>query len=157
PGNKPRKPLRRFRPLLERLEAREMLHANPVMDAEHLAVFGSRDPATQIISGGLVPDVAVTHQSVARGNSRDPTIGSAGVPKDGDNVLITGGTVVTIDGNESVDANNNRVALHTIRDDGTLRFDPHANTTLLVDTIVVEPSGTFEMGTIADPIDSGHR
>ncbi len=37
--------------------------------------------------------------------------------------------------------------LHTIRDDGTLRFDPHANTLLSVDTIIVEPEGVFQMGT----------
>ena len=37
--------------------------------------------------------------------------------------------------------------IHTIRDDGTLRFDPHANTLLSADTILVEPEGTFEMGT----------
>jgi len=147
----------RARPCLELLETREMLHANAVLDAEHLAVFGTRDPVTQVITGGLVPDVAVTDQSVASGNWSDPTIWSNGVPKNGDNVLISSGTVITIDGNESIDANKQRLALRTIRDDGTLRFATQANTTLLVDTIIVEPSGTFEMGTVANPIDASQR
>ena len=55
------------------------------------------------------------------------------------NVLISTGSVVI------VDAQFNS-SLHTIRDDGTLRFDPHANTLLSVDTIIVEPSGVFQMG-----------
>src|SRR5262245_10338735 len=109
----PRKP-RRVRPRLEPLEERALLHANVVLDAEHLAVFGDRNPVTQVITGGLVPDAAVTDQSIASGNWSDPTIWSNGVPTDGANVLISAGTVVTIDGNASVDANNQRVALRTI-------------------------------------------
>src|SRR5436305_193145 len=49
----------------ERLENREFLHGSPVLDAEHLAVFGSRDATSGIITGGLVPDSAVTYISVA--------------------------------------------------------------------------------------------
>lgn len=142
---------------VEMLESRMLLHANAVMDAEHLAVFGSRDPVTQVVTGGLVPDSAVTDRSIASGNWSDPSIWSNGVPKDGDNVVISAGTVVTIDGNASVDSNGNRVALRTIRDDGVLRFDPHANTTLLVDTLLVGGSGLFEMGTEAAPIDVDHK
>src|SRR5438270_416013 len=72
----------RTRLYLEPLESREMLHANVVLDSEHLAVFGSRDPVTQVISGGLVPDAAVTDRSLASGNWNDPTIWSNGVPHD---------------------------------------------------------------------------
>ena len=45
----------------------------------------------------------------------------------------------------------------TIRDDGTLRFDPNVDTRLLVDTIIVEPTGVFQMGTAAAPIAANHK
>lgn len=142
---------------LEQFESRELLHANVVLDAEHLAVFGARDPVTQVVTGGLVPDAAVTNRSITSGNWSDPNTWSNGVPTDGDNVLISLGTTVTIDGNAAVDGNGKRVALRTIRDDGTLSFNPNADTTLLVDTIIVEPQGTFEMGTESNPIEAAHR
>jgi hypothetical protein len=145
------------RPMLELLETRNLMHANVVMDAEHIAVFGIRDPVTQVVTGGLVPDAAVNTRSIASGNWSDPAIWSNGVPDNGDNVLISASTVVTIDGNASIDANGQRAALRTIRDDGTLRFDPNADTTLLVDTILVTPVGTFEMGTENNPINVNHK
>ena len=46
-------------------------------------------------------------------------------------------------------ANSTR-SLHTIRDDGTLRFDPHANTLLSVDTIIVEPERRVSDGHRSD-------
>ena len=145
------------RPNVEQLEVRVLLHANPVMDAEHLAVFGARDAATLVVTGGLVPDAAVTTHTIASGNWSNPAIWSDGVPDEGDNVLISMGTVVTVDGDETVSATDPRVVLRTIRADGALRFEPHVNTKLLVDTIIVEGSGVFEMGTDADPIDATHR
>ena len=62
------------RPNVEQLEARVLLHANPVMDAEHLAVFGARDAATLVVTGGLVPDAAVTTHTIASGNWSNPAI-----------------------------------------------------------------------------------
>ena len=49
---------------LEALEARLLLHSSPVLDAEHLAVFGTRDATTGVIAGGLVPDSSLTYVSV---------------------------------------------------------------------------------------------
>jgi hypothetical protein len=132
---------------LESLERRLLMHANPVEDAEHLAVFGARDAVTGIVTGGLVPDAAVTDTNIGNGKWSDATNWTNGVPKDGDNVLIKTGTTVTVDGMEDKDASAQRDALRTIRVDGTLRFDPNVNTRLLVDTIIVEPSGSFVMGT----------
>ncbi len=132
-------------------------HTNPAMISEHLAVFGSRDAATGIVTGGLVPNSEVNNFSVASGEWDDPATWSDGVPDDEDNVLISTGTVVTIDSDASVSPTDPRVALRTVRVDGELEFDPHANTKLLVDTIVVQGSGVFEMGTEAEPIDSTHR
>jgi hypothetical protein len=143
---------RAFAPRVEALEGRLLMHANAVLDAEHLAVFGSRG-TDGVLTGGLLPDSAITVTSVTTGNWSDPTVWSTGaVPHAGDNVLIRATDVVTVDGRADLDAGGQRLALHGIRDDGTLRFDPGANTRLLVDTILVEPSGTFEMGTAATPI-----
>ena len=141
--------------LVEMLEARVLMHANPVLDAEHLAVFGARDVATGAVSGGLVSDAALTYISVpsttpkkwsdpatwkyvgpALADGKSPDL----IPGAGANVRISAGSVVVVDATFSA-------PLHTIRDDGTLRFDPHANTLLTVDTIIVEPSGVFQMGT----------
>ena len=153
---------------LEKLESRLVLHATVVMDAEHLAVFGARDATTGVVSGGLVSDAALTYRSVASGNWSNASIwghndgngnflSDGTIPGNDANVLIATGTVVTVDGNESVGPNNSRIALRTIRDDGTLRFDPNADTRLLVDTIIVEPSGVFQMGTADVPIAVNHK
>lgn len=154
---------RSFRGLVEVLESRVLLHANSVLDAEHLAIFGARDPNTGVITGGLVPDSSVSYISVASPSPEKwsdlttwryvgpaPADGSqpSPIPGAGANVLISLGSVVIVDGQFNA-------PLHTIRDDGMLRFDPHANTLLSVDTLIVEQEGTFQMGTDpsqADPL-----
>jgi hypothetical protein len=146
-----------FQPRLEQLEIRLTPHSSPVLDAEHLAVFGATDAVTGIVTGGLVPDAAVTYQSNGNGpwssSSTWKYIGSADshpdIPGPGANVVITAGTTVTVD--------DTTAPVRTIRDDGTLRFDPNSNATLEVDTLVVEPIGTFQMGTASQPIDSAHN
>lgn len=148
--------------LIEFLEARLSLHSNPVLDAEHLAVFGAAD-ANGVITGGLVPDSSLTYVSVpgtALEKWSDPStwryVGPAPtdgtqpspIPGPGANVLVSLGSIVLVDGTFST-------PLHALRDVGTLRFDPHSNTLLSVDTIIVEPSGVFQMGTDptkADPL-----
>jgi hypothetical protein len=44
--------------LHEALEPRALMHANLVLDAEHLAVFGLRDSTTGVVTNGLVPDAS---------------------------------------------------------------------------------------------------
>lgn len=149
------------------LEARRLLHGTVIADAEHLAVFGDQDDVTGVVTGGLVPDASLTYASISSGNwSAAGTWGhlqSNGVfrsdgtiPGLGDNVLVSTGTAVTVDKvfTTQIDAQGNaqRSALHTIRVDGTLQFAANVNTALLVDTIIVEPHGTFQMGTAAQPI-----
>ncbi len=147
PARRGRRPRAGFQPRLEALESRLLADANAVPVAEDLAVFGSRDPATGVVSGGLLPDATLTVRSVRTGNWSDPTVWDTGAPpRAGDNVLIAANTVVTVDGRAYTDAAGHRLALHGIRDDGELRFDPGADTRLLVDTILVSPDGTFEMG-----------
>ena len=148
---------------LEWLESRVLMHANPVLDAEHLAVFGQRDPSTGVVTRGLVPDSSLTYISVPSATPENWSEGStwkyvgpapadgstpSAIPGVGANVLISENSVVIVD--QMFPA-----AVHTIRDDGTLRFDPHANTLLVADTIVVTAGGVFQMGTDpsrADPL-----
>jgi G8 domain len=142
---------RSFRSVIEILEPRVLLHSSPVLDAEHLAVFGARNPDTGAIFGGLAPDSSATYISVVGTgpeNWSDPStwryVGPgtppSSIPGPGANVIISLGSTVIVDKQFSA-------SLHTVRDDGTLRFDLHANTSLLVDTVLVEPEGTFQMGT----------
>ena len=122
------------RPRLEGLEPRLLLHDNPTMDREHAAVLA------------LVPDLAVTHFAIQDGNWSDPfTWVDGAVPAAEANVLVPQGTTVTLDGQVAV-------ALRTTRVDGTLRFATDVNTMLTVDTLVVTPSGTLEIGTAAAPV-----
>jgi hypothetical protein len=151
----------------EVLEVRALLHANPVEDAEHLAVFGARDATTGVVTGGLVPDSSVTYESLTTGNwsaastwghrqANGTFLADGTTPGSGDNVLVTAGTSVTVDGVFTTKPDSmgvaQRSALHTIRVDGTLQFATNVNTSLLVDTIIVEPIGTFQMGTATQRI-----
>ncbi len=141
-------------PNIEGLEARLLMHANAAEDAEHAAVFA------------LVPDSAATYKSVASGNWSDPTVwnhfnsttntwvADGTTPGSNANVVISAATTVTVDGDEAIDASGNRLALHTIRDDGVLTFNTHVNTELLVDTFIVSPQGVLDIGTASDPVAS---
>jgi hypothetical protein len=154
-----RKPVRKTRseskhkpfgyvPRLELLEARLMLDATAVANAEHIAVFGVED-ANGVITGGLAPDSAVTVRSIASGNWSNPAIWSTGmVPHNLDNAVVSANTVVTVDGDESVFG-----APRTIRVDGRLTFSQHVNTTLLVDTLLVEDGAELDVGSPSDPND----
>ncbi len=143
-------------------------HGNDAMTAEHRAVFGSRDATTGAIAGGLVPDAAVTYKSAGSGdwlnsstwlhvNNTGEFLADGTRPGAGDNVLISSGTIVLVDGNVAVDGDGGRVALRTIRVDGMLKFDPTHDTRLLVDTVVVEPTGVLEIGTDDAPIATKQR
>ena len=163
--------------LAELLEPRVLMHGSPVLDAEHLAVFGLRDAATGVITGGLVPDAKLTYISLPSTTPENwsdpdtwryvgptPTDGSipSPIPGANDNVLISTNSVVIVDG-------INNSPLRTVRIDGMLRFDPHADTRLTVDTIIVQTSGVFQMGTnpaepdlfsptgMGEPIDSARK
>jgi G8 domain len=158
-SQQPRRRLARniFRPRLEQLEIRLAPHANTVLDAEHLAVFGAQDAVTGVVTGGLVPDAAATYRSKSSGVWSSPDtwqyLGSVAnapaVPGVGDNVVISQGTTVTLDGVTA--------AVRTVRDDGTLSFDATKDTTLKADTIIVEPTGTYQMGTATQPIEAAHK
>jgi Ca2+-binding RTX toxin-like protein len=110
-------------------------HADsPTLQKEHLSLFQ------------LVRYDRVTHYAVQNGAWSDPTTWHNGiVPVDGAHVLVPLGVEVTVD---TVLA----ARLSSVRVDGTLSFDTTRDTELRVDTIVVFDTGTFEMGTAANPI-----
>lgn len=134
-----------------------------MLDAEHLAVFGSRDPVSGVVSGGLLPDRSISYISVPSATPQEwsdpstwryvgeaPADGSqpSPIPSAGANVVISDGSTVVVDTVFTT-------PLHAIRTDGTLRFDPHADTLLVADTILVTTEGVFQMGTdptLPDPL-----
>ncbi|MDC0936182.1 G8 domain-containing protein, partial [Pirellulales bacterium] len=105
--------------------------------AEHLTLFQ------------LVRYADVTHMAVASGDWSNPTTWQGGnIPAAGAKVLIPLGVDVEVDGILGPE-------IATIRVDGTLTFAETTNAELRVDTMIVSPSGTFEMGTAAAPIAPG--
>jgi hypothetical protein len=126
----------------ENLEGRVLMHAgttpapvhdNPVLEAEHQAVFN------------LVPHSAATHTAVQNGDWDDPATWDHGIPTVGANVLIPKEFTVQLDSVQ-------RDVLRTLRIDGTLNFAPTINTGLVVDTMIVASSGSLLMGTALAPI-----
>jgi Ca2+-binding RTX toxin-like protein len=110
---------------------------NPVMRQEHFALFD------------LVRYHDVTSIAIASGDWSDATVWSdAVVPPSESRVLIPDGVRVL------VDQVRDEVLL-TVRVDGILEFDPQVNTGLVVDTMIVSPSGALIMGTAAIPIAAG--
>src|SRR5207237_139887 len=79
-------------PRIELLESRLVPDATAVANAEHIAAFGVAD-ANGVVTGGLVPDSALTVKSIASGSWSNPAIWSTGaVPHSLDNVLVTAST-----------------------------------------------------------------
>ena len=95
---------------------------------------------------GLVSYANVTHAAVASGDWSDSAVWQDGnVPYGNANVLIPVGINVEVD--TLVDER-----LRTVRVDGTLSFATDVDSELMVDTMVVTPQGTFQMGTDRQPI-----
>ena len=111
---------------------------NMAMEAENAAVFA------------LVPVDNATNLAITSGAWSNPATWAGGVvPADGANVWVMPGRTVTVDG--AIAAN-----LHTVRISGTLRFATDRNTSLRVDTMIVDPMGTYTMGTAAAPIGAAY-
>lgn len=137
---------------LERLEGRALLDGGMGGGGDLLMTIEN----ARVMN--LVPDGSFQDTAVKSGPWDDALTwskdGSAGIPKNMDNVLIPKGLSVTIRRDEALPGGN-RVAVHALRVDGTLAFDATVNTRLLVDTIVVTDTGTFQMGTMDTPIQPG--
>ena len=98
----------------------------------------------------LVEEHHATHRAVAEGGWSDAATWDGGVlPGAQARVLIPHGVTVT------VDDEHDGTTLDWIRVDGTLTFQTNVNTSLLVDTIVVQFDGQLEVGTRSDPIQHG--
>jgi len=105
----------------------------------------------------LVKYVNLSHSTVQSGAWSDPATwgGLEFMPLTEARILVKAGHVVTVDG---VFKENYR----SIRVDGTLRFATDANTSLKVNTMVVNnmnidgTKGRFEMGTALDPIQDAY-
>ncbi len=110
---------------------------NSSLQREHLSLFQ------------LVRYDQITNYAVNSGAWSNPNTWHGGVvPADGARVLIPIGVTVHVDG--IIPA---RIA--TIRVDGMLSFDTTHDTELRVDTVIVSGAGMFEMGTAANPIETG--
>ena len=118
----------------EHLEPRVLMHGSPQLEAEHAAVMA------------LVDYAAVTHTAVRSGDWNNAATWDHGIPGEGANVLIPIGANVRVDSVQS------QGELRTVRVDGKLEFAPTVNTLLMVDTLVVDPRGTLQIGTAANPI-----
>ena len=112
-------------------------------DAVHDHQHGAGDSGPVM---ALVDPVAATHVASASGRWSSPSTWVGGVePAPGARVHVPADVTVTVDRVITTE-------VKTIRVDGTLRFDPDVDTTLMVDTLVTTASGTLEIGTAAAPI-----
>ncbi|HWE37882.1 MAG TPA: G8 domain-containing protein [Isosphaeraceae bacterium] len=97
----------------------------------------------------LIPYSHITNVAIQSGNWSDPDTWSLRqVPGEGANVWIMPGRTVTVDGTFAP-------ASKFVLVSGTLQFDTNINTQLRVDTMVVDATGSFVMGTASDPIAAG--
>ncbi|MGF1480664.1 MAG: G8 domain-containing protein [Cyanophyceae cyanobacterium] len=109
-------------------------HTDPAKMGEHASLLK------------LVPHSAATHVAVNDGSWFDAgTWKDGAIPDDDADVLIPKGTKVVYDGKSDA-------SLHTIRVDGTLRFAHNADTKMVIDTFIVAPEGTLNIGTKSQPI-----
>lgn len=102
------------------------------------------------LARAFFPNAAATKTAVASGNWFDgATWSPAGIPSGGDWVHIPDGLSITYNGTSPA-------ALKAVRVDGTLSFSPSIDTRMVVDTLLIFPSGTLELGTPTSPI-AAHR
>ena len=97
----------------------------------------------------LVPRSEATHIAIGNGDWFDPDTWHNGeIPGENAKVLIPKGVTVTYDGESDA-------SIFTVRVDGDLSFATDVDTKILVDTLVVSPSGRLEIGTEENPIEDG--
>jgi hypothetical protein len=98
----------------------------------------------------LVDNSHITTQALRSGNWSNPSTWQNGVvPAANANVLIPSLFSVTLDGTTN--------PVHSIRVDGTLQFATNLDTNLVVDTLVVNMTGSLVIGTAANPISAQHQ
>jgi hypothetical protein len=109
------------------------------LQAEHAELLDLLDPEK------------ATCTAIRDGSWSDPRIWKEGaVPGDDARVLILDGTTVTLD-------DFSRANLRWLRIDGVLEFAPDKKTGLVVDTLVVSPTGHLKIGTAEKPVASDKK
>lgn len=99
------------------------------------------------LRGGFTP----THTAIASGAWFDPAIWSGGqVPGDDAEVLVAAGIDVFYSGMGN--ARLDRVVV-----DGSLRFAHDASSRIVLDTLIIAPAGSLQIGTTSQPIQSSAR
>lgn len=107
------------------------------------------DHAVELMA--IAPESAATHKAVKSGSWFSTSTWQNGqIPGNEADVFIPQGVSVTYDG-ESM------ARLDTVRVDGIFRVASNVNTKMLVDTIVVMPSGEYHMGSKANPVQADKR
>lgn len=97
----------------------------------------------------LVSRADATHIAINHGDWNDASTWHNGrVPGNDAKVLIPEGISVGYSA-------ENSASIHTLRIDGELHFATDEDSRLVVDTIVVSPTGRLEIGTAGDPVEAG--
>jgi G8 domain len=96
----------------------------------------------------LVSDEAATHISAQNGAWEDPATWGGSVPHDGARVIIAADHEVEV-------GSKLAPALRTLRVDGKLSFNSALDTEMTFDTLLVNMSGTLEIGSESLPVEDG--
>jgi hypothetical protein len=113
----------------------------------HVHDMGSSMAGEHMAAMDLVPRAEATHIAIGDGDWNDPSNWHNGeVPGDNAKALIPEGVHMTY-----TDVSDTR--LFTLRVDGYLDFATDVDSQMIVDTIVITPSGALTIGTEAEPVD----
>ncbi|MEM7523207.1 MAG: G8 domain-containing protein, partial [Pseudomonadota bacterium] len=106
----------------------------------------SGDHEEHLAAIDLATEADATHVAIASGDWFDPSIWDGGVvPGDDARVFIPEHFEVDYAGGDGA-------RIFTIGVEGALRFDPEADSQLIVDTLIVAPGGKLEVGTDDAPV-----
>lgn len=113
---------------------------------EHQMEGGGAGAQMHMAALDLVPRGDATHIAINHGDWNDPSTWHNGqVPGEGARVLIPEGISVGYSA-------ENDASIFTVRVDGNLHFTTNQDSRLLVDTMVVSPTGHLEIGTADNPV-----
>lgn len=113
--------------------------SSPNAHNEHLAVMK------------LVPITSNTRQVIKSGTWSDPATWSGGeTPKANEDIYVPESKSLLVD-------TNSETNMRTVRVDGAIKFATNRNVKLKLDTLVVAPSGSFEIGSEANRVPANRK